>query len=337
MAPKRLAAIRHAPSNRTPRRHVPDQRPRRRPIWPHIMSNDSRARGFRTTAGRCASPPSRPEHQALFGDKPVAEVVLAREDDVVVGFALFYHNFSTFLGKRGLHLEDLFVCEEYRRHGYGRAMLIHVARPWPRSAIVGASNGRCSTGMRQPSRSIKVLARTSCPTGESRALPAMRCGRLHGRPCFPPGEAMNGRRPRCRAGFGCAVLGQPGDNCVLLRDGDDPAPPTPMTDFLQANFKNLKCAADFWSLRAVDERVESYAVRKDVLQPPALDTDRGAMLTASCRRRLRLCGDQRHVGGRPANRPRPRRHVGTRERATHAGRHSPALPRPAPRGEYALA
>jgi GNAT superfamily N-acetyltransferase len=66
--------------------------------------------------------------QALFGDKPVAEVVLAREDDTVVGFALFYYNFSTFLGRRGLHLEDLFVRDDYRRRGYGRALLIHVAR-----------------------------------------------------------------------------------------------------------------------------------------------------------------------------------------------------------------
>jgi GNAT superfamily N-acetyltransferase len=66
--------------------------------------------------------------QALFGDKPVAEVVLAREDDAVVGFALFYYNFSTFLGRRGLHLEDLFVRDDYRRRGYGRALLIHVAR-----------------------------------------------------------------------------------------------------------------------------------------------------------------------------------------------------------------
>jgi GNAT superfamily N-acetyltransferase len=65
--------------------------------------------------------------QALFAEKPVAEVVLAREDDEIVGFALFYHNFSTFLGKSGLHLEDLFIREEYRCRGYGRALLVHLA------------------------------------------------------------------------------------------------------------------------------------------------------------------------------------------------------------------
>jgi GNAT superfamily N-acetyltransferase len=66
--------------------------------------------------------------RALFGDHPLVEVVLAWEDDQTAGFALFFHNFSTFLGRRGLYLEDLFVRPAFRRRGYGRALLIHLAR-----------------------------------------------------------------------------------------------------------------------------------------------------------------------------------------------------------------
>jgi GNAT superfamily N-acetyltransferase len=65
---------------------------------------------------------------ALFADNPTVEVVLARVDADVAGFALFFHNFSTFLGKKGLYLEDLFVREQYRRRGFGKALLIHLAR-----------------------------------------------------------------------------------------------------------------------------------------------------------------------------------------------------------------
>ncbi len=64
----------------------------------------------------------------LFGDQPRAEVVLAEVGGVPVGFALFFHNYSTFLAKPGLYLEDLFVLPEYRGRGYGKALLIHLAR-----------------------------------------------------------------------------------------------------------------------------------------------------------------------------------------------------------------
>lgn len=66
--------------------------------------------------------------QALFAEKPAAEVVLGWEGTQPAAFALFFHNFSTFLGRRGLYLEDLFVVPTYRRRGYGRALLIHLAR-----------------------------------------------------------------------------------------------------------------------------------------------------------------------------------------------------------------
>jgi len=65
---------------------------------------------------------------ALFGAEPAAEVVIAYADDRPAGFALFFHNFSTFLGRRGLYLEDLFVKPELRRLGIGRRLLTELAR-----------------------------------------------------------------------------------------------------------------------------------------------------------------------------------------------------------------
>ena len=66
--------------------------------------------------------------KVLFGEKPAAEVLLAFENDRAVGFALFFHNFSTWLGKPGLYLEDLFVRPEDRGKGYGRALLVELAK-----------------------------------------------------------------------------------------------------------------------------------------------------------------------------------------------------------------
>jgi GNAT superfamily N-acetyltransferase len=63
----------------------------------------------------------------LFGERPAAEVVLASVDQTVVGFALFFHNFSTFLGRPGLYLEDLFVRPEWRDRGIGRRLMVHLA------------------------------------------------------------------------------------------------------------------------------------------------------------------------------------------------------------------
>jgi GNAT superfamily N-acetyltransferase len=67
-------------------------------------------------------------HEALFGPQPAAEVVIARVDGEVAGFALFFHNFSTFVGKRGLYLEDLYVRPHFRRIGCGAALLKHLAK-----------------------------------------------------------------------------------------------------------------------------------------------------------------------------------------------------------------
>ena len=64
----------------------------------------------------------------LFGERPAAEVLLAFEKDTPVGFAVFFQNFSTWLGRPGLYLEDLFVKPEKRGKGYGRALLVDLAR-----------------------------------------------------------------------------------------------------------------------------------------------------------------------------------------------------------------
>ena len=66
--------------------------------------------------------------ESLFGARPAAEVVLAFEGNQPVGLAIFFENFSTFLGKRGIYLEDIFVTPEARGRGCGRALLSHIGR-----------------------------------------------------------------------------------------------------------------------------------------------------------------------------------------------------------------
>ena len=69
-------------------------------------------------------------HDHLFGQRPYAEVLMAEHDEThaVVGFAFFFHNYSTFCGKPGIYLEDLFVRPQYRGLGYGKALLAALAR-----------------------------------------------------------------------------------------------------------------------------------------------------------------------------------------------------------------
>ena len=66
--------------------------------------------------------------QSLFGDRQVAEVVIASYDGEPAGFALFFHNFSTFIGRPGIYLEDLFVIPALRGHGIGKILLSYLAR-----------------------------------------------------------------------------------------------------------------------------------------------------------------------------------------------------------------
>ncbi len=65
---------------------------------------------------------------SLFGERTGAEVVICHHEGTPAGFALFFHNFSTFLGRPGLYLEDLFVKPEMRGRGLGRALLVHLAQ-----------------------------------------------------------------------------------------------------------------------------------------------------------------------------------------------------------------
>lgn len=66
--------------------------------------------------------------RALFGERPYVEALVASVAGETVGFALFFHNFSTFLGKPGMYLEDLFVRPAYRGQGIGKALLTRVAQ-----------------------------------------------------------------------------------------------------------------------------------------------------------------------------------------------------------------
>jgi GNAT superfamily N-acetyltransferase len=67
-------------------------------------------------------------HEGLFGARPAAEAIVGVEDGQVRAFALFFHNFSTFLTRKGLYLEDLYVRQAHRGKGYGRQMLVELAR-----------------------------------------------------------------------------------------------------------------------------------------------------------------------------------------------------------------
>jgi GNAT superfamily N-acetyltransferase len=74
--------------------------------------------------------------QWLFGKRPVAEVVIGEYRGIPVSFALFFYNFSTFLGKPGIYLEDLYVKPAYRHKGFGRRLMVHIAR-WAKAQSCG--------------------------------------------------------------------------------------------------------------------------------------------------------------------------------------------------------
>lgn len=66
--------------------------------------------------------------ETLFGPRRYAEVVIARYHDKPAGFALFFHNYSTFLARPGIYLEDLFVYPEYRGRGIGKSLMVYLAK-----------------------------------------------------------------------------------------------------------------------------------------------------------------------------------------------------------------
>jgi GNAT superfamily N-acetyltransferase len=124
--------------------------------------------------------------EGLFGPKAHAEVVIARVGAEVAGFALFFHNFSTFVGKPGIYLEDLFVRQAFRGQGCGEALLAHLAGiaverkcgrfewsvlDWNQRAIdfykkLGAKPLSEWTMFRITGDSLVELANTSPPAGE---------------------------------------------------------------------------------------------------------------------------------------------------------------------------
>lgn len=126
----------------------------------------------------------------LFGEHPAAEVVIAEVDGQPAGFALFFHNFSTFLGQRGLYLEDLFVRPQYRGLGLGKRLMVHLARlalerdcgrfewsvlDWNESAIrfyrsLGATGLDEWTVQRVSGDALRTLAGTSADHGDAPAV-----------------------------------------------------------------------------------------------------------------------------------------------------------------------
>ena len=97
--------------------------------------------------------------RTLFGSPRFAEVLIAEEDGAPAGFALFFHNYSTFLGQPGIYLEDLFVRQEMRGRGIGKALLARLARlayrP-NRALAAGAVGGR---RVKLPNQRLKLPAR----------------------------------------------------------------------------------------------------------------------------------------------------------------------------------
>ena len=83
--------------------------------------------------------------ETLFGPRRYAEVLIAETADAVAGFALFFHNYSTFVGKPGLYVEDVFVRPQYRGGGLGTAFFRRIVA-WRWIAGAAGSNGRCWIG-----------------------------------------------------------------------------------------------------------------------------------------------------------------------------------------------
>ena len=105
--------------------------PAQRADVPHMLEMISELAAYENLAHLLEVTADRLEH-GLFGARPAAEALLlwAHRGDcrIPAGFALFFHNYSTFLGKSGLWLEDLFVKPAWRKRGFGRALLQQVAR-----------------------------------------------------------------------------------------------------------------------------------------------------------------------------------------------------------------
>ena len=102
---------------------------------------------------------------ALFCDHPRVFADIAEWNGEAAGFALWFYNFSTFRGRHGIYLEDLFVRPAYRRHGIGKALLQHLAAPMRDGGPAAGSNGGCSTGTSRRSASTGPSAPSRWTSG----------------------------------------------------------------------------------------------------------------------------------------------------------------------------
>ena len=101
---------------------------------------------------------------SLFNDPKGPEVLIAEENNQPVGFVLFFHNFSTFLGRKGIYIEDLYVRSEYRGKGYGELILKEICE-LAKKRNCDVLNGGCSIGMSEQSTFIRKLELFRCPIG----------------------------------------------------------------------------------------------------------------------------------------------------------------------------
>jgi GNAT superfamily N-acetyltransferase len=104
---------------------------------------------------------------ALFGESPVAAALLARVDGNAAGYAVYYHTFSTFVGRPGIFLDDIYVRLEFRKRGIARC-----SKPSPKSAlsaVADVSSGLLCVGMKTPCVSIAASARRSWTNGHCSA------------------------------------------------------------------------------------------------------------------------------------------------------------------------
>jgi GNAT superfamily N-acetyltransferase len=106
--------------------------------------------------------------ESLFGSKPSAEVRLAFKGDTPVGYMVFFENFSTFLGRAGIYLEDLFVKPEYRGSGYGKTLLSELAR-------IAVSSGWFLTGTLRQLIFTRVFVPSRWMGGRPSGLAGMPC------------------------------------------------------------------------------------------------------------------------------------------------------------------
>ncbi|MGF6608685.1 GNAT superfamily N-acetyltransferase [Paraburkholderia sp. WSM4175] len=106
---------------------------------------------------------------ALFGARPSIEALVAEDAGSIVGYALFFHNFSSFAGRRGLYLEDVYVQPAQRGSGAAGSAprFCDTSRHWRWSGNARASSGPCSTGISRRSASIRRWGQRCCRTGAS--------------------------------------------------------------------------------------------------------------------------------------------------------------------------